>query len=161
MDDDSRTTTKRTLRKSNARKTPRPKTPAKAPGFVDSFKNEWSLFWEGLTGTNAEIRDHQDPDFATAKLQPMSLKQIKEITRTLSHEKMKLHQQLESIHREIELNTVKLHSAQLVGANADETLVRINELTDQGQKLASELQALDQRLNLVRKSKATDKVVAV
>lgn len=159
MDDDSPTTTKKTPRKTNARKTPRPRKSAKATGFVGSFKNEWSLFWEGLTGGASAVPE--DADFGTAKLQPMSLKQIKEITQALSQEKLKLHQRLESIHREIELNSAKLQSLQLMGGDANETLIRINELNDQGQKLASELQELDQRLNLVRKSKAIDKVVAV
>lgn len=159
MDDDSPTITKKTPRKTTARKNPRPRTSAKATGFVDSFKNEWSLFWEGLTGTQDGFVD--DAEFGRMKPQPMSLKQIKEITRALSHEKMKLNQRLESIHREIEINTAKLQSLQLVGAPSEETLARINELTDQGQKLASELQELDQRLNLVRKTQVSDKVAAV
>lgn len=161
MDEDSRTTLKKTSRKTIARKNPRPKQNSKAPGFVDSFKNEWSLFWEGLTGSSVDLRDHQDPHFATNKLQPMNQKQIKEITRALSQAKMKLHQQLESIHREIELNTAQLRELQIGGVSGEETLMRINELTDQGQKLASELHELDQRLNLVRKSKASDTIVAV
>lgn len=164
MDDDSRTTSKKTLSKQAPRK-PRPKAPAKKKenknSFVGSFKNEWAMFWEGLTGSTAEIRDHQDDEFARMKLAPMSMKQIKEITRSLSQEKMKLNQRLESIHRELELNSAKLNSLKLVGGSSEEVLSRINELTDQGQKLASELELLDQRLKIVRKSQATDKIAAV
>lgn len=162
MDDDSPKTTKKTVSKVATARKPRPKAPAKNKNsFVGSFKNEWAMFWEGLTGTTADTREHQDDEFARMKLAPMSMKQIKEITRALSQEKMKLNQRLESIHRELELNSTKLASVKLVGGSSAETLARINELTDQGQKLASELDQVDQRLNIVRKSKATDKVAAI
>lgn len=163
MDEDSPKTSRKSALKtktnSNKSKKPRPKVKVKN-GFVDSFKNEWSLFWEGLTGSEVEIRSHQDEEFALMKIQPMTMKQIKDITKGLSEEKMKLNQKLESIHREIELNTAKLQSVQLMGGNSDDTLLRINELTDQGQQLTSELEKLDSRLNLVRKFEVREKMAA-
>lgn len=173
MDDDSPTTTKNKTSLPNNKKTSRNpakptalrKTSKKARpaknSFVDSFKNEWSLFWEGLTGTESEIRNHQDDEFGLQKVQPMTMKQIKDITKSLSQEKMRLNQRLESLHREIELNSTKLQSLQIVGGDSDDTVRRLAELNDEGQRLSHELAELDNRLRRVRRFEFREKSVSV
>lgn len=115
--------------------------------FVKSLKNEWSLFWDSLSIDDSS--EDQDP-FVTGKLQVLSLDNIKAMSRALSQDRKKLNQKLESLNKEIELNTIKLDSLRLVGSEDQETLKKINELSDLGQSLSLELNKIDQRLKWVR-----------
>lgn len=107
---------------------------------------EWSLFWDSLRKERPEIEE----DFDTNLLETLNLSQIKDMTRSLSQGRKQLNQKIESLNKEIELNSAKLESLRLVGASDEETLLRINELTDHGQKLSLELMRLDQKLKLAR-----------
>ncbi len=113
-----------------------------SPKTRNPFKIEWSLFWGGLLGDNGEAAE--DP------LKSLTRDQITKVIKDLSSARKKLHKEIESVNREIELNSTKLESLKLVGSEPDETIVRLNELSDLGQELSSELQKLNQKLKWVR-----------
>lgn len=114
--------------------------------FKSNILTEWSLFWDSLKKERPEIEE----DFDSALLETLNLSQIKDMTRSLSQGRKKLNQKIESLNKEIELNSAKLDSLRLVGASDEDTLNRINELTDHGQKLSLELMKLDDKLKLAR-----------
>lgn len=127
----------------------------KKSGFVDGLKTEWALFWDtilgdeeagNLVGDGSTIKD----PFINGKLEVLSLEQIKAITRALSSDRKKLNQKLESLNKELELNTAKLESLKLVGGDFEEPLQRINELSDQGQKFSEQLNEINERLKIAR-----------
>lgn len=107
------------------------------------FKIEWSLFWGGLLGD-------QDKDLGDDSLKALTRDQITKVIKDLSTARKKLHKEIESVNKEIELNSEKLESLRLVGSEPEETIVRLNQLSDMGQELGSELQKLNQKLKWVR-----------
>lgn len=121
--------------------------------IVKSLKNEWSLFLEAFQGedheSEAKPQDSQDA-FSTGQLEILDLDQIREMTKALVEDRKKLNQKLESLSKEIDLNSAKLESLRLVGAQEDETMNRINELHDLGQSMAQALQKLDKKLRSIR-----------
>lgn len=119
--------------------------------IVKSLKNEWSLFWGSLAGDEDESETGKGVDpFESGRLSILSLEDVKNLTRELSMGRKTVNQRLESLSKEIELNSAKLESLRLVGGSDEETIQKINELTDQGQKLAQELEELDSRLRSAR-----------
>jgi chromosome segregation ATPase len=125
----------------------------KSAGFVDGLKTEWALFWETILGDveGEEATDTESKDpFLNGKLETLSLEQIKAITRALSSDRKKVNQRLESLTKELELNTAKLESLKLVGGEFEEPMRRINELSDQGQALSEQLTKINQRLKQAR-----------
>jgi hypothetical protein len=118
--------------------------------LVKALKNEWSLFWEAINGEESEF-GKADSEFE--KMDPptvMSLDQVRELTRKLVEDRKKLNQKLELISKEIDLNSAKLESLRLVGAEGVETLERIHELNDLGQNMAVALVNLDKKLREIR-----------
>ncbi len=113
--------------------------------IVKNLKNEWALFWESIAG-----EDQEDSAFETGKLQVLSLDQLHEIIKALSHDRRRLNQKLESLNKELELNGAKLESIRLVGGQDGETLKRINELSDIGQVLSEQLSKLDEKIKWTR-----------
>lgn len=111
-----------------------------------SLATEWSLFWESVTNDRPVLEE----DFGHEGLQPLSLKQIQDMTKGLSSNRKKLNQKIETINKEIDLNTAKLESLKLVGGEELDTIQRIHELSDQGQKLVIELQKIDEQLKATR-----------
>lgn len=120
--------------------------------IVKSLKNEWSLFWDSLAGEELieENEDKREDPFESGRLSVLSLDDVKKLTRELSHGRKTLNQRLEILNKEIELNSAKLESLRLVGGSDEDTIRKINELTDQGQKLAHEMAELDSRLRVAR-----------
>ncbi|MBX3040089.1 MAG: hypothetical protein KF789_05195 [Bdellovibrionaceae bacterium] len=120
--------------------------------IVKSLKNEWSLFWDSLAGEEdgVENEDKNEDPFESGRLSVLSLDDVKKLTRELSQGRKTLNQRLENLNKEIELNSAKLESLRLVGSSDEDTLSKINELTDQGQKLAHDLAELDSRLRFAR-----------
>lgn len=111
------------------------------------MKNEWALFWESIAGDEPAKSD--DP-FKTGHIKVLSLEDLRSLTRDLSQSRKRLNQKLESLGKELDLNSAKLESLQAVGADDQGTLQKINELHDLGQKVSHELSQLDQRLKLAR-----------
>lgn len=107
------------------------------------LKIEWSLFWDGILGDN-------NPEAPEAPLQTLTREKIKELIKDLSSQRRQLHKQIEGVNKEIELNSAKLESLKLVGGEPQDTISRINELSDKGQTLEQELQKLNQKLKFVR-----------
>jgi chromosome segregation ATPase len=116
--------------------------------IVQSLRNEWSLFWESLSGEMPEKKDENS--FETGKLKVLSLDDVRRLTRELSQGRKRLNQRLESLTKELELNSAKLESLRMMGSEDEETLRKINELNDQGQRLSHELARLDQTLSAAR-----------
>lgn len=114
--------------------------------IVKSLKNEWALFWEVFQGED----EQGQPNLETAKLEVLSLNQVREITKALIEDRKRINQRLETLSKEIDLNSVKLESLRLVGADEENTLARINELNDLGQSLSTALEKLDNQLRAVR-----------
>lgn len=113
--------------------------------IVRNLKNEWALFWESIAGEGQE-----DDAFETGKLEVLSLDQLHEITKALSQDRKRLNQKLESLHKELELNSAKLESIRLVGGQDEDTLNRITELSDIGQVLSEQLNKLDEKIKWTR-----------
>ncbi len=107
------------------------------------LKIEWSLFWEGLFGDD-EKENEMKPPVALTK------EKLKELSRELSSQRKQLHKQIETLNKELEMNSAKLESLKLVGGETDDTMARINELSDKGQDLSLQLQKLNQKLQIVR-----------
>ncbi|MFV8248839.1 hypothetical protein ACES2I_16755 [Bdellovibrio bacteriovorus] len=118
--------------------------------IVKSLKNEWSLFLEAFQGEDADETKPSQDAFATGQLEVLDLEQIREMTKALVEDRKKLNQKLESLSKEIDLNSAKLESLRLVGGEEDETMSRINELHDLGQSMAQALQKLDKQLRNIR-----------
>jgi len=113
--------------------------------LAKNLKNEWALFWESIAG------DEQDESaFETGKLEVLNLDQLHDIIKALSQDRKRLNQKLESLNKELELNSVKLESIRLVGGPDEETLKRINELSDIGQVLSEQLGKLDEKIKWTR-----------
>ena len=113
--------------------------------LVKSLKNEWALFWESIAGEG-----HTEDAFETGKIEILSLDHLHEITRALSQDRKRLNQKLESLHKELELNSAKLESIRLTGGEDEDTLKRINELSDVGQVLSDQLNKLDEKIKWTR-----------
>ena len=80
----------------------------------------------------------------------LTKEKLKELSRELSSQRKQLHKQIETLNKELEMNSAKLESLKLVGGETDDTMARINELTDKGQDLSLQLQKLNQKLQIVR-----------
>jgi len=125
----------------------------KSGGVFDGLKTEWALFWETILGDveGEEATDTESKDpFVNGKLETLSLEQIKVITRALSSDRKKVNQRLESLTKELEMNTAKLESLKLVGGEFEEPMQKINELSDQGQTLSEQLTKISERLKMAR-----------
>ncbi|MFM6927439.1 MAG: hypothetical protein ACKOX6_03200 [Bdellovibrio sp.] len=114
--------------------------------IVKSLKNEWALFWEAFQGED----EQGEVNLETDKLEVLSLNQVREITKALIEDRKRINQKLETLWKEIDLNSAKLESLRLVGAEEDSTLARINELNDLGQSMAVALDKIDSQLRAVR-----------
>lgn len=108
------------------------------------------MFWQGLVG-DEESADEEPDSFVSGKLEKLTLEQIREFTRVLSQDRKKLNQRLEAIHKEIDLNSAKLDSLKIVGADVKETLERLNQLSDMGQTMSFELSKLNEKLKVARR----------
>lgn len=117
--------------------------------IVKALKNEWSLLWDAFQGEESETKNTVDA-FETGKLEVLSLDEVREITRALIEDRKKLNQKLELISKELDLNSAKLESLRLVGAEEESTMKRIHELHDLGQSMATALEKLDKQLRAVR-----------
>ena len=107
------------------------------------FRIEWSLFWGGLLGDHDKTSG-EDP------LKALTRDQVSKLIKDLSAQRKKLHKEIESVNKEMEIHTSKLESLALVGGNLEETEARLNQLSDMGQALSSELHTLNQKLKWVR-----------
>jgi hypothetical protein len=119
--------------------------------IVKSLKNEWSLFLEAFQGEDELIQNPPDQGLANGKLEVLSLDQIRELAKALSADRKKLNQKMESLSKEIDLNSAKLESIRLVGGEDESVLKRINELNDAGESVAKALEILDKQLRAVRR----------
>lgn len=117
--------------------------------IVKTLRNEWSLFWDAFQGDEKEAGKSEET-FANGKLEILSLDQVREITKALVEDRKTLNQRLELVSKEIDLNSAKLESLRLVGAEEDETLKRIHDLHDLGQSMATALSNLDKKLREIR-----------
>ena len=117
--------------------------------LVYSLKNEWSLLWESIAGDEPK-ESESSLETPAPPLRVLSLDDIRIITRELSQDRRKLHRRLESLNKELELNSAKLESLRAVGNEDGETLKRMNELNEQGQKISQELATLDDKLKRAR-----------
>lgn len=111
--------------------------------IVRALKIEWSLFWEAFQKEDKEI-------LPADKLEVMSLEQAREIAKALSNDRKLINQKLESLSKEIDLNTAKLEGLRLVGASEEDTLKRIDELNDLGQSMVTSLAKVNDKLRKLR-----------
>lgn len=114
--------------------------------IVKALKNEWSLFMEAFSGESEESRG----SLLDEKVEVLSLEQLRQITKSLSESRKKLNQKLEVLNKELDLNSAKLESLRLVGGDKEETIRRINELSDIGHSVAETLHKLDEKLKVAR-----------
>ena len=114
--------------------------------IINALKNEWSLFWD----TFHKEEKSESGELLAEKPEVMSLDQAREIAKALSEDRKKINQKLESLSKEIELNSAKLEGLRLVGGSEDDTIKRIDELNDLGQMMAVSLAKLDLKLRSLR-----------
>lgn len=124
--------------------------------FVGGLKTEWNLFWETIIGDD-EIPDGEVPPlskdpFVTGKIETLTMDQVKAITKALSSDRRKLNQRLESLAKEIDENTRRLESLNLVGGETEETRLAIHELSDLGQDVSEKLNRINERLKKARET---------
>lgn len=114
--------------------------------IIKSLRNEWSLFLEAFHGEDETIKT------TTIDLdnEALDMDKIRDLTKVLVEDRKKLNQRLESLSKEIDLNSAKLESLRLVGAKDEETLTRIHDLHDLGQGITTALTKLDKRLRQIR-----------
>lgn len=117
---------------------------------LGSFKKEWNLFWDGLFADRPDIEIEDETPKKFAKIESLSIDDIKEISKSLSADRKSLNQKLEHLNRELELNSTKLESLRLVGSDETETLQRISDLSDQGIRLTKELNKINHQINWIR-----------
>lgn len=117
--------------------------------IVKALRNEWSLFWDAFQG-DEKVTGKSEEIFGSGKLEVLTLDQIREITRALAEDRKKLNQKLELVSKEIDLNSAKLESLRLVGAEGEDVLQRIHDLHDLGQSMATALSNLDTKLREIR-----------
>lgn len=115
--------------------------------IVKALKNEWSLFWEAFQG-------EQHDAFEDGKLEVLDLNKVREITKALLEDRKRINQKLESLNKEIDLNSAKLESIRLVGGEDSVTLSRIHELNDLGQAMSDVLAKLDGKLREIREKES-------
>lgn len=108
--------------------------------IVKTLKNEWSLFWEVFQG-----EEEKEPTLTS-----LSKEEVKAATKSLLNDRKKINQKFESLSKEIDLNTAKLESLKLVGADEEATLRRINELNDLGQNMSDAMTRIDRKLREMR-----------
>lgn len=128
--------------------------------FVEGLKTEWSLFWQTILGDEEEGQGphfdlHSRDPFLNGRIETLSLEKIKAITKALSQDRKRLNQRLESLGKELDLNSVKLDSLRLVGGETEDTEKKINELSDIGQALSLQLAKIDDRLRAARERERT------
>jgi len=116
--------------------------------FVETIKTDWSLFWHGIVGD--EETERPADAFDTAKVEALTLEQIKKITKSLSQDRKKLNQKIEEVNKEIDLNSEKIESLKLVGGDLESTVDHINRLNDIGQQLTTQLDKLNRQLKFFR-----------
>lgn len=117
--------------------------------LVEVLKNEWSLFFESFIEEPEEektTKEIQNQKF----LDDIELEDIYELKRVLSEQRKKINQQLETLQKEIDLNSAKLESLKIVGSELDETTNKIHRLSDQGMVLSQKLSKLDEQTKLLR-----------
>lgn len=121
---------------------------------MKNLKNEWALFWDSIAGDEIEdpatIQAKADDAFHTGKLKILGVEQLRDISKALSQDRKRLHQKLESLNKELDLNTAKLETLKLVGSSEVDTLKRINELNDIGQVLGNQLNKIDEKIKWTR-----------
>lgn len=118
--------------------------------FLEDFKIEWNLFWKNILDEDSHQDQSKDP-FKSGKLESLNLDQIRVITKALSNDRNVLNQKLESLNKEINMNTTKLESLKLVGGDSQETLSRLNQLSDLGINISEQLHEIDENLRLARR----------
>lgn len=125
--------------------------------IVQALKNEWSLFLEAFQKEDqpSDGKLKISDSFEAGKLELLGLNEVRELMRALTEDRKKLNQKLESLNKEIDLNTAKLESMRLAGAEDAEILKRIHELNDLGQSVANALGKVDRRLRAIRQKEDT------
>lgn len=127
--------------------------------ILKSLKNDWALLWgsfsEGSSPSASVALAAQekiaDLDLGSEDLQKIDPQQLEFLSRHLSQRRKILNQKLESLNREIEMNSTKLETVRLVGGEEEEILNRISVLTDLGTNVNAELSKLDEKLSFARK----------
>ncbi len=129
-------------------------------GHELTLKDQWQLFWEGLSLDQVDDQNQvketegtensEFADFQTQDLPAMTEEFFEEMTKHLSLERQKAHQQLEKMNKEIELLNAKMESLKLVGGDLEESHQRMNELTESGFALTGQLEKLDHKLKVIR-----------
>ncbi len=107
------------------------------------------MFWHGLVGDSEDHAEQQDL-FPIARLESLTLEQVRELTKVLSMDRKRLNQRLEAIQKEIESHAGKLETLRVMGGNTEETVNRLTQLSDLGQTIGHELTKLNDRLKVAR-----------
>ena len=126
----------------------------KYQSFIDTLRDEWRVFWEGLSDKQGRVNQHdekntEDP-FQTGKISVLNSDQIKVITKALSSDRRKLNREIEALNKEIDLLVQKLSTLELVGGEKENTLKELEKLNDLGQQMSIQLEKLNSQLKQTR-----------
>lgn len=128
-----------------------------------TLKDQWHLFWEGLSFESSEDESEiqknthkKDSNLSflnelkSSDVPALTPEFFEEISKQLSSERQKAHQQLEKINKEIDLLNLKIESLKIVGGDSTESLQRLNELTEAGFQFSTRLEKMDMKLKEIR-----------
>jgi hypothetical protein len=124
--------------------------------IVKSLKKEWALLFEVFhQDENTEADKNRngtrsESSFEGSGIGMMSRETVRQLTKKLTEDRKKLNQQLEFLTKELEVSSAKLECLFLVGADATNTLKRIEELNDLGLSLTESLAKIEHNLGEVR-----------
>jgi hypothetical protein len=118
------------------------------------LREEWSLLVHSIIDDNV-----QTEKIDKANLQNLSLDQIKIVKRELSDQRKNLNLKIEHIKGRIEHAVSVIENLELVGSDPDEIKSEIEDLNIEGEKISSEIAALDMKLNKIHQLK--DKLILI
>jgi len=107
--------------------------------LIKALKNEWALLWDSISFEEGD-----------EEVQELTPEQIQKIIKSLSADRKSLNQEMESLRKEIEINSAKAESLRLVGGEAEDVIKRLDELSDRGRLLSETLVKIDEKLKLIR-----------
>jgi hypothetical protein len=118
------------------------------------LREEWSLLVHSIIDDSTVTEKIEKTN-----LQILSLDQIKIVKRELSDQRKTLNLKIEHIKGRIEHAVSVIENLELVGSDPDEIKSEIEDLNIEGEKISSEIAALDMKLNKIHQLK--DKLILI
>lgn len=116
--------------------------------IVKSLKNEINMFLESFQSDDERELTPEEQEMEL--VEGMDSDEVHEAIKALSQERRALNIKLESLQKELDLNTAKLEGMKLAKADYFFVEKRIQDLSDEGASLVQQLDQLDKELRNYR-----------